>query len=99
MTGWLAGGLAGGLEMLLVAVAVHAEPTQPNTRLSRSPTCSFPRYHWHEWTKRVNPDQPQRVTEPFTSELRPGSKPTKIDLTYKASMRVLMWHSRRVDST
>lgn len=45
----------------------------------------LPRYHWREWTKVVNPDQPQRVREPFASELRPGSKPTKIDLTYKAS--------------
>ena len=46
------------------------------------------RYTWNEWTKRVNPPEPTRVTEPFAPFLRPGA--TRIDLTYKASVRVCL---------
>ena len=44
------------------------------------------RYAWEEWTKRVHPPAPQPVVEPFAPELRPGGKPTKIDLHYKVGV-------------
>ena len=31
----------------------------------------------------MHPPAPQRLVEAFAPELRPGSKPTKIDLHYK----------------
>ena len=52
-----------------------------------SQTCSPCRYAWEEWTKRVHPPSPQRVREPFSSELRPGGKVTRVDLHYKARTR------------
>ena len=48
--------------------------------------CDACRYTWEEWTKCVNPPEPQSVTEPFAPWLRPG--PTRIDLHYKARERV-----------
>lgn len=41
------------------------------------------KYHWAEWTKRVHPPAPVRVEERFAPSLRPGGKPTRIDLHYK----------------
>ena len=43
------------------------------------------RYHWQEWTKRVHPPPPQPYSERISPDLRPGGKPTRIDLHYKAS--------------
>ena len=41
------------------------------------------KYTWHDWVKRVHPPAPVRVVQPFPPSLRPGSKPTRIDLHYK----------------
>lgn len=41
------------------------------------------RYHWSEWTKRVHPPAPVSMEERFAPSLRPGGKPTRIDLHYK----------------
>lgn len=41
------------------------------------------KYAWEDWVKRVHPPAPQHLSERFAPELRPGSKPTRIDLTYK----------------
>ncbi|PSC70111.1 C4-dicarboxylate ABC transporter [Micractinium conductrix] len=41
------------------------------------------KYMWKEWVKRVHPAAPVEVTERFAPNLRPGGKPTRVDLRYK----------------